>query len=60
MTLMMYMSSNSSLCSEDCLNNYEGTIIGIARVVNPLLQKRPIKIVEVSCKDTLKEKAQIF
>ena len=60
MTLMTYMSSDSSLCSDDCLNNYERIIIGIVRVVNPLVQKRRIKIVEVSCKGTLKEKSTNF
>ena len=40
MTLMTYTSSDSLLCSDDCVNDYEGVEIEFIRTLNPLFRKK--------------------
>lgn len=37
---MTYTSSDSLLCSDDCVNDYEGVEMEFIRTLNPLFRKK--------------------
>ena len=57
---MTYMSSDSSLCSNDSTNNYKNVVTGIVSTGNHVLQKTRMIVGEISFKDIMEEKAQIY
>ena len=57
---MTYMSSDSSLCSNDSTSNYKNVVTGIVSTGNHVLQKTRMIVGEISSKEIMEEKAQIY